>query len=82
MNANKQADIGDLQAEIAQLRADLSKIADTLKAIVSNEAGATCARASDTAEAVGHEISERPFASVATAFGTGIVLGMLFSRRS
>jgi len=82
MNADKDADIGDLQAEIAQLRADLAKTADTLKAIVANEAGATCERMSDTAEAVGHEISERPFTSVATAFGTDIVLGMLFSRRA
>jgi ElaB/YqjD/DUF883 family membrane-anchored ribosome-binding protein len=93
MDGNNQANIGDLQAEIGQLRDDLAKLADTLKIIVSNEAregyararGAAedaQARAAKTADAVGHEIADRPFTSVATAFGAGILLGMLFSRRS
>ncbi len=92
MDGNSQANIGDLQAEIGQLRADLSKITETLKTIVSDEArtgyarvrGAAeeaQARATRTAEAVGSEIADRPFTSVATAFGAGIVLGLLFARR-
>lgn len=93
MDGQSQASINDLQAEIGQLRADLGKIADTLKTIVSDEAregyarvrGAAAeaqARAARTTEAVGHEISDRPFTSVATAFGAGILLGLLFGRRS
>jgi ElaB/YqjD/DUF883 family membrane-anchored ribosome-binding protein len=92
MATDKDADIGDLQAEMAQLRADLAKLADTLKSVVSDEAAARYekvreaareaqARASKAADAVGQEIAERPFAAVAAAFGAGLVLGMLFSRR-
>ncbi len=93
MDGNGQANIGELQAEISQLRADLGKITETLKTIVADEARGGYARvrgaaetaqqsAVKTAEAVGNEISERPFTSVATAFGAGIVLGLLFGRRS
>ncbi len=93
MDGDGQANIGDLQAEIGQLRSDLSKIADTLKTIMSGEAKERYAqvrgaaegvqqRATQTAEVVGQEISERPFTSVATAFGAGILLGLLFGRRS
>lgn len=93
MNAKSETDIGDLRAEMEQLRTDLSKIGETLKAIATERAEATYerargaareaeARATQTAEAVGEEISARPFTSVATAFGVGILLGMLFTRRS
>ncbi len=92
MDGNKQANVSDLQAEMAQLREDLAKVTDTLKHMASGEAQAAYgrvrsaaeeaqARATKTAEAVGNEISDRPFTSVATAFGAGILLGMLFSRR-
>lgn len=93
MNTKAEADVGELKAEIAQLREDLSKLADTIRAIASDEAEAgyervrnaareARTRATEASDAVGKEIADRPFTSVATAFGAGIVLGMLFARRS
>lgn len=92
MDAKTESAGESLQAEMRQLRADLSKIEGTLKAIVAERADATYGHVRDTArkaaaqashvtESLENEIRARPITNVATAFGVGIVLGMLFGRR-
>lgn len=92
MDAGNEANMEALRTEIEQLRTDISRIEETLKAIVSQRVSATYGRVRDTAERVadqaseaadslGRQIAERPLTNVATAFGIGILLGMLFGRR-
>jgi ElaB/YqjD/DUF883 family membrane-anchored ribosome-binding protein len=92
MAAPSEPDIATLQADIQQLRADFAKMATTMRDV----AGSGIVKAGDKAQAsaekawvevkrqaqqVGHEIEERPFASALTAFGTGLILGLLLSVR-
>jgi ElaB/YqjD/DUF883 family membrane-anchored ribosome-binding protein len=86
------ADIAGLQADIKQLRADLAKIAGTMRDIASNSvAGAGQQVQASTekawtevkrqADSVSREIQERPIAAALTAFGAGILLGLLLNAR-
>jgi ElaB/YqjD/DUF883 family membrane-anchored ribosome-binding protein len=83
----------DIHNDMAALREDLSKLMETLKAMgsertdaaraqVREAAESTKARAKETSEATAQMIEERPFTSVLIAFGIGILLGVLFDRRS
>lgn len=85
-------DIAALQSEIKQLRADFAKIAGTMREIASNrvsEAGQQMQQSSEKvwtevkrqAGNVGREIEDRPVASALTAFGAGILLGLLLNGR-
>jgi len=92
MTTQTDADIEKLRSEIRQLRSDIGQIGETLKAIVADQSGAAYERvrqstekaqkkAADAMDSVAHEIEERPFTSTLSAFGVGLVLGMLFSRK-
>ena len=76
----------------AQLRSDISQISQTLKAIAADRGGAAYERARQSAEdmqtrakeaidSAARQIEERPFTTTLSAFGVGLVLGMLFSRK-
>lgn len=93
MTATTEADLEILRAEIAGLRSDLSKITETLRDIVHHGSGEAYDRvkqsaerareeAMKTAERVTREIEERPLTAALTAFSVGVILGMLFGRRS
>ncbi len=80
-------DIAALHTEVQQLRADFAKIAETMRDIASN-AGQ---QEQDSTEkvwtevkrqvgSVGREIEERPIAAALTAFGAGVLLGLLLNR--
>jgi len=86
-----KADIAALQAEIKQLRADLAEIAGTIRDLGSDGAAAAGQQAQAQtekvwtevkrqADCVGREIEERPIAAALTAFGSGILLGLLLNR--
>lgn len=88
-----QADIETLRKELDQLRSDVTALTRTLKDIASDQGSAAYEsvrrsaqraqeQAAQTAGAVGQEIGERPFTSVLSAFSLGLLIGMLFSRRS
>ena len=88
-----EADYDALRMELDQLRSDIAGLTRTLKDIGAGETGAAYEKvkqsahkaqeqAAQTVGAVGHEIGERPFTSVITAFSVGLMLGMMFSRRS
>ena len=82
----------DLREEVAQLRADVASLTDTLRGMARESGDAVRDRARDgverlesqsreQAERAGQAIEERPFTSVVSAFGIGIILGILMDRR-
>jgi ElaB/YqjD/DUF883 family membrane-anchored ribosome-binding protein len=84
-------DIAALQTEIKQLRADFAKIAGTMRDLASNSVAAAGQQAQAStekiwtevkrqADSVTREIEERPIAAALTAFGSGILLGLLLNR--
>jgi ElaB/YqjD/DUF883 family membrane-anchored ribosome-binding protein len=85
-------DIAALQTEIKQLRADVAKIVGTMREIASNTVAGAGQQVQDSSEKVwtevkrqagnvGAEIENRPVASALTAFGAGILLGLLLNGR-
>jgi len=88
-----QADYDELRKELDKLRSDMADLTRTLKDIAADRgseayekirksADRAQEQAADTVEAVGHEIGERPFTSVLSAFILGFLIGMLSGRRS
>jgi ElaB/YqjD/DUF883 family membrane-anchored ribosome-binding protein len=84
-------DLRTLRAELANLRADLGRISDTLKDTVRHGRDEAVGKAHDAAEKLqdeigrrtqrlSQEIEQKPLTAVFTAFGLGIVLGLLFRR--
>ncbi len=82
-----------LRKELDQLRSDIAALTHTLKDIATDQGSAAYGKVRRSAQsakdeavhaagAVGHEISERPFTSVLSAFSVGLLMGMLFGRRS
>ena len=85
-------EIEKLQAEIQQLRADFSTLIETTRDLARHgftdakekargSAETAWAEVTRQAQSVSHEIVERPFTSALTAFGFGLVLGLLLSGR-
>ena len=90
--SSTDADIEDLQAEIKQLRADLSRLSETISDLVRHGSAEAVHRARESSErlwgeakkrakGLTDEIEEKPMTAALTAFGLGIILGMLFSNR-
>jgi len=81
-------DVAVLQAEIKQLRTDFAKLAETMHDIAAGDGQQLQASTEKVwtevkrhAGNVGREIEEKPIASALTAFGAGILLGLLLNRR-
>jgi ElaB/YqjD/DUF883 family membrane-anchored ribosome-binding protein len=89
-------DIRTLRADVAKLRSDISKLGDTLQSIVQTRGADAVEYVQDRATEIGgrvrdeakrrvqsvtDEIEERPVTATLIAFGTGLVLGMIFSGR-
>jgi len=85
------ADIAALQTEIKQLRADFAQIVGTIRDLASDSVAAAGQQAQAQtekvwtevkrqADSVTREIEERPVAAALTAFGAGILLGLLLNR--
>jgi len=92
MTERTQEDLKTLREEMAQLRADLGKIGDTLQNIVRHGSKEAVGSATQTAEKLreevtnktrrlAHEIEQRPLTAALTAFGLGLILGMLLKLR-
>lgn len=92
MTTGTDADIKALQAEIKELRADFAKVTETLRDLVRHGGAEAGAKARESGEklwdearkhvlGVTHEIEEKPMTAAVTAFGIGVVLGMLFCGR-
>lgn len=85
-------DIEALQAEMKQLRQDLARLSETFRDVLRHGGAEAVDRARDTGEklwgeakrrahGVTEEIEEKPLTAAMTAFGLGVILGMLFSSR-
>lgn len=85
-------DLKTLRAELANLRADLGRIGETLKDVVKHgraEAVGTAHEAAEKlqdeigrrTERLSREIEQKPLTAVFTAFGLGVLLGLLFGGR-
>jgi ElaB/YqjD/DUF883 family membrane-anchored ribosome-binding protein len=92
MASATEADVKALHEQLEQLRTDFAGLSGTLKDLARHGIGDAAQRVSvpaekvwddvkRRAEAVTHEIEEKPLASAVTAFGIGLVLGILFSGR-
>lgn len=88
-----ERDYETLRKELDQLRSDIAALTQTLKDIAGKEGNAAYQSARQSAQraqeqaaqtvgAVGQEIGEKPFTSVLSSFSLGLLIGMMFSRRS
>lgn len=93
MATNAGNDVEDLKAEFASLKSDVSELTETVRNMsgdkvekgrerVRRTAARSRAQAREAVDTVEHEIGERPLTSIATAFGTGFVIGRLLDRRN
>ena len=85
-------DLKTLRAELANLRADLGRISETLEDVVKHGRDEAVGKATEAAEKLqdeigrrterlSREIEQKPLTAVFTAFGLGVLLGMLFGGR-
>jgi ElaB/YqjD/DUF883 family membrane-anchored ribosome-binding protein len=92
MASATETDIQALQEQLQQLRGDFAALSGTLKDLARHGIGEAAQRASipgerawaevkRQADVVSQEIEERPIASALTAFGVGLVLGVLVNSR-
>jgi len=92
MSTPTENDIAALAAEMKQLRGDFIKIAELLQTTARHAGDDAMARARATGEQAWNEakaktgdfiqlIENRPVASTATAFGIGMLIGMLMHGR-
>ncbi len=83
---------GDLKDDLTRIQADLAALAQTVRALVGDQAeeGVAQAReaaskiksqASATAARVEQEVTNRPLVSLLVAFGAGLLVGKLLDRR-
>jgi ElaB/YqjD/DUF883 family membrane-anchored ribosome-binding protein len=90
--SNGGASVDDLKADLSNLQSDLSSVVETLKKLATQVGEQNVGRAqkataaakqqiSDASATAEHAIVERPFASVAVAFGIGFLIGKLLDRR-
>ncbi|KAF0807770.1 hypothetical protein A6D6_00767 [Alcanivorax xiamenensis] len=88
---SQSAETEALKKDLEQLRRDLKALADAVKQSTQEHAQEHLNSARETfegarqsasrqAEHLGEEIKARPFTSVLTAFGVGLLLGKLFGR--
>lgn len=86
-----QANTDELKAEVARLKSDVSQLTDTVENLAGQKASRGRESAAQAAERsrehardalgnLGHEISERPLTSMATAFSVGFIIGKLMER--
>lgn len=80
---NYEQELGLVKADLSALRGDVAH----LVAVLGQEAKERVGNAAETAKKYGkqgvqvaeHQITEHPFASVAVAFGAGLLLGRLLN---
>lgn len=92
MSSATDSDLEALQAEIKKLRGDFASLNETVRDLLRHGGADALGKARESGErvwsearrrveGVAAEIEEKPVTSAVTAFGIGIVLGMLFSSR-
>jgi len=90
--SDTEADVRALSGELKQLRDEFAKLAQLLESTARNASAeaAQAARATgerawseikNQADDLAQKIEERPITAAASAFGIGVVLGLLFGGR-
>lgn len=85
-------EVQTLKQDLASLRGDIGSLAEAVKSAGEQKGEAVYQRAREkseelraqgqsTIEQVGHKVDERPMTSVLTAFGTGLLVGLLLNQR-
>ncbi len=82
--ADNDADLEKLKADLAALRQDVVALTEAFRDRGVQRARASAEgvrdQATHAAETMTHQIEERPYTSVLTAFGIGLVIGRLLDR--
>ncbi|MDE3116220.1 MAG: hypothetical protein KGL26_11515 [Pseudomonadota bacterium] len=92
MSEPRNPDVQALAGEIKTLREDFLRIGKTLEELVRHKGASAAAEATQsagrawdevgrTAQSATKTMEENPVATLAGAFGLGLMLGMLFGRR-
>lgn len=92
MTDKQDPDVAALLAEIKHLREDFGRMGGVVEDLVRNRANAAAGEATRraekawgdvnrTAEGAAQAMEQNPVATVGGAFGLGLLIGMLFSRR-
>ncbi len=92
MSDKQDPDVKALLAEIKNLRDDFGRMGGVIDDLVRHRASAATGEAARraekawdevnrTAEGAAHAMEQNPVATVGGAFGIGLLIGMLFSRR-
>ena len=82
-----------LRADMERIRKDVEALTETLKTVAGNEGAALLKQAREAADAVrdkgetlstsvADQVREKPLIAVLSVFVVGLILGLLFSRRS
>ena len=91
-NDDISKELETLKKDLASLRSDIGGLSQAVKATGEAKGEAAYERVrekgesirrqgEDAVEKVGHKIVEKPMTSVLTAFGTGLLIGLLLNQR-
>ena len=91
-NDDVSKELAALKKDLASLRDDIGGLSHAVKAAGEKKGEAAYRRVrekdedfrqqgEDAIERVGHKIDEKPMTSMLTAFGTGLMAGLLLSQR-
>ncbi len=86
MAVEERKDTEALRNEIAQLQSDFSAISKTVQNIAARTGTDAYQKTRDYAKRAGDsieaQVEERPFTSLLVSFAIGLIVGLLFQRRS
>ena len=91
-NDDISKELETLKKDLASLRGDIGSLSQAIKSTGEQKGEAAYRRVrekgeelrkqgEDAVEKVGHKIDEKPMTSVLTAFGTGLLIGLLLNQR-
>lgn len=78
MNNSPETDA--LRKDLEQLRQDFASLTKDVKKTSKDEAQAGMHKARESMSSLCSEVESRPYISIVTALGIGLILGKLFSR--
>jgi ElaB/YqjD/DUF883 family membrane-anchored ribosome-binding protein len=88
-----QSEIDSLRAEIRQLQADITSLTESVRGVIRAGKAEAVERVSETADkawteaksladGLSKQVEEKPVTALVSAFSIGMLLGLLFNRRT
>ena len=88
-----QSEIDSLRAEIRQLQADITSLTESVRGVIRAGKAEAVERVSETADkawteaksladGLSKQVEEKPVTALVSAFSVGMLLGLLFNRRT